>query len=57
VDNLHVIAAWAFVAFRALHSAIHCTLNAVMARFAVYTFSCLALFFMIFRAAIEFYSV
>ena len=55
VDNVHLIAAWAFVAFRAAHSAIHCTVNAVMARFAVYALSCLALFFMVGRAAIEFF--
>ena len=56
VDNLHLIAAWVFVAFRALHSAIHCTVNAVMARFAVYALSCLALFFMVGRAALEFFA-
>ena len=56
VDNLHLIAAWVFVAFRAVHSVIHCTVNAVMARFAAYAVSCLALFFMVMRAAMEFYA-
>ncbi len=56
VDNVHLIAAWVFVAFRAVHSAIHCTVNAVMARFYAYALSCLALFFMVIRAALEFYA-
>jgi hypothetical protein len=56
VDNLHLIAAWVFVAFRAMHSAIHCTVNVVMARFAVYALSCLALFFMVGRSVLEFFA-
>lgn len=56
VDSVHMIAAWVFVAFRAVHSAIHCTVNAVMARFAAYALSCLALFFMVARAALEFFA-
>ena len=56
VDDLHLIAAWVFVAFRAVHSAIHCTVNAALARFAAYAVSCLALFFMVIRAAMEFYA-
>src|SRR5262245_19523704 len=27
VDGVNVAAAWVFVAFRALHSAVHCTIN------------------------------
>lgn len=39
-----VIAGWAFVALRALHSFIHVTYNRVMHRFAVYAASTLLLF-------------
>ena len=56
VDNTHLIAAWLFVAFRAAHSAVHCTVNVVMVRFGVYALSSIALWFMVGRAAIEFYS-
>jgi hypothetical protein len=38
-----VSAAWAFVALRTLHSAIHCTYNDVMHRFTVYVVSSLVL--------------
>ena len=51
VDSVHVAAAWVFAAFRALHSAMHCTLNIVMVRFYLYLTSCLALWFMLIRAA------
>jgi len=33
VDATYVSAAWIFVAFRALHSTVHCTINLVMVRF------------------------
>jgi len=42
VDTAHVSVAWAFVAFRALHSAVHCTINLVMLRFYLFSFSTLA---------------
>ena len=48
--QVDVIAAWAFVAFRAMHSAIHCTVNIVMARFATYAAAALALWLMLGRA-------
>ena len=51
VDTLHVAAAWVFVAFRTLHSAVHCTVNIVMLRFYLYLFSTLAVWFMAVRAA------
>lgn len=38
--------AWAFVALRALHSVIHCTINKVHLRGAIYTLSTLVLFAM-----------
>jgi hypothetical protein len=52
VDGVYVAAAWGFVAFRALHSLIHCTINRVMARFVCYLISSLLLWFMLVRAAI-----
>ena len=55
VDSMHLIAAWLFVAFRAAHSAVHCTVNVVMLRFGLYALSSVALWFMVLRAAVEFY--
>jgi hypothetical protein len=52
VDGLHVAAAWVFVAFRALHSGVHCTFNLVNLRFGLYLVSALALWLMIARAAL-----
>src|SRR4029077_137515 len=51
VDATYVGAAWVFVAFRALHSAVHCTFNLVILRFYLYLFSTLALWFITIRAA------
>jgi hypothetical protein len=42
-DNM-VIAAWVYVALRAVHTAIHLTYNKVMHRFAAYAISSLLLF-------------
>lgn len=56
VDQTYVAAAWAFFALRLLHSAIHCTVNIVMLRFAVYALSSLCVFFMIVRAAISYFA-
>ena len=55
VDSVHLIAAWVFVTFRAAHSAVHCTVNVVMLRFGLYALSSAALWFMVLRAALEFY--
>jgi hypothetical protein len=55
VDSVHLTAAWVFVAFRAAHSAVHCTVNIVMVRFGLYALSSLALWFMALRAAFEFF--
>jgi len=52
VDALYVIAAWSYVGLRAVHSAIQCTTNIVMRRFAVYIASSLVLWLMVFRAAL-----
>jgi hypothetical protein len=49
---VYVNAAWVFVVFRALHSAVHCTFNLIMLRFYLYLFSTLAVWFIAIRAAL-----
>jgi hypothetical protein len=56
VDGAYVAAAWVFAAFRALHSAMHCTLNIVMVRFYLYLIATLAVWFILIRAAIAHFS-
>jgi hypothetical protein len=51
VDATHVLCAWIFLAFRTLHSLVHCTFNHINLRFSLYLVACLALFTMIGRAA------
>lgn len=53
VDSLYVTCAWLFFVFRALHSAVHCTVNVVKLRFGVYAVSTLVLWFMIVRALLS----
>ena len=53
VDAAHLGAAWVFVAFRVLHSAVHCTVNIVMLRFYLYLASTLAVWFIAIRAAVH----
>lgn len=53
VDTTYLVAAWAFLVFRVLHSAVHCTVNIVMLRFYLYSAAALALWFMLSRAAID----
>src|SRR5438105_13109544 len=52
VDATYVTGAWVFVAFRVLHSAVHCTINIVMLRFYLYLVSTLAVWFMLAKATI-----
>lgn len=52
VDAVYVNAAWIFVVFRALHSAVHCTFNLIMVRFYLYLFATLAVWFIAIRAAL-----
>lgn len=52
VDAIYLVAAWAFVVFRLLHSAVHCTVNIVMLRFYLYLIASIALWFMAIRAAV-----
>lgn len=56
VDAAYVDAAWVFVAFRVLHSAVHCTFNLVMLRFYLYLFSTLAVWFIAIRAALAYFA-
>jgi len=43
------------VAFRAMHSAVHCTFNLVMLRFYLYLLSTLAVWFIAIRAALAYF--
>jgi hypothetical protein len=52
VDIVYVNAAWVFVVFRTLHSAVHCTFNIIMLRFYLYLFATLAVWFIAIRAAL-----
>ena len=49
VDTLYLAAAWIFLAFRILHSAVHCTFNSVPLRFWLYAISALAQWLMVLR--------
>jgi hypothetical protein len=53
VDSLYVALAWGFVALRTIHSAIHCTINRVHARFVAYMLSSTALWIMLLRATLQ----
>jgi hypothetical protein len=57
VDAIYLDTAWVFVAFRAMHSAVHCTFNLVMLRFYLYLIATLAVWFIGFRAAIVYFGV
>jgi hypothetical protein len=57
VDTTYVVAAWAFVAFRSAHSIVHSTFNLVLLRFYLYLAATLALWFMLFRAAIRYFGL
>ncbi|MBW4629344.1 MAG: MAPEG family protein [Brasilonema octagenarum HA4186-MV1] len=56
VDAVYVNAAWLFVIFRTLHSAVHCTFNLIMLRFYLYLFATLAVWFIAIRAALVHFS-
>ncbi len=56
VDAGYVWAGWTFAAFRALHSAVHCTFNVVLLRFWLYAISAAALWFMLIRAALGYFA-
>lgn len=52
VDNTYLIAAWVFVGLRVLHSLMHCTINVVVVRFALYFTASAAFWFMFVRAGL-----
>jgi hypothetical protein len=52
VDGIYINAAWIFVIFRTLHSAVHCTFNLVVLRFYLYLAATLAVWFIAIRAAL-----
>ncbi len=52
VDALYVSAAWGFVVFRTLHSAVHCTFNRIILRFYLYLFATIFVWFIAARAAL-----
>jgi hypothetical protein len=56
VDATYVAAAWAFVALRVAHSAVHCTVNVVLVRFYAYLLSTLAVWFIALRTALRFFA-
>jgi hypothetical protein len=53
VDGVHVVSAWTFVALRAAHSTVHCTINIVVLRFASYFAAALVLWFMLGRVLLR----
>jgi hypothetical protein len=57
VDAVYLGAAWMFVAFRVLHSAVHCTFNLVILRFYLYLVATLAVWFIAIRAALAYFAV
>ncbi len=56
VDGTYLTAAWLFVAFRVLHSLVHCTVNIVMLRFYLYLPAALAVWFIACRAGFAYIS-
>lgn len=56
VDTMYVFGCWAYVLFRVLHSAVHCTVNIVMLRFVLYAISSVILFLLTLRAAITYFT-
>jgi hypothetical protein len=57
VDALYVSAAWVFVGFRVLHSAVHCTFNLVMLRFYLYLIATVAVWFILGRVALAYLGI
>lgn len=53
VNSVYLYSAWIFVAFRAMHSLIHCTVNIVVLRFLAYIVSAVSLWFMVIKAVIS----
>jgi hypothetical protein len=55
VDTTYVIAGWVFLVLRIAHSLVHSTVNIVMLRFLIYMAGALTLWFMLLRAALEYF--
>lgn len=53
VDTVYLVAAWIFVVFRVLHSAVHCTVNLVWLRFWMYFVSTMAVWFIAIRSVVR----
>ncbi|HEX7026529.1 MAG TPA: MAPEG family protein [Gammaproteobacteria bacterium] len=53
VNVVYLYSACIFVAFRALHSLVHCTVNIVVLRFFAYIVSAVILWFMVIKAVIS----
>ena len=53
VDTSYLVLAWSFVALRAAHSAIQCSVNIVRLRFAAYLLSSAVLWIMLARFALQ----
>jgi hypothetical protein len=56
VDAVYVSAAWVFVVFRTLHSAVHCTFNRIILRFYLYLFATIAVWFIAIRVSLAHFS-
>jgi len=54
-DQWHVMSAWAYVTFRALHSLVQATFNRVVVRFSLFLLSWVALGVMIVREVMALY--
>lgn len=52
-DGLFLNLAWVYVALRAIHSAIHCSVNFVPLRFAAYLLSSIVLWVMVFKFVVS----
>jgi hypothetical protein len=55
VDAVYVGAAWVFFVLRAAHSVVHCTFNHVLLRFSLYLVATVAVWFMLVRAALDYF--
>ena len=56
VDTVYLTAAWVFAGFRILHSVMHCTANIIPVRFLLYLVSAFSLWFMVLRAAFDYFT-
>ena len=57
VDYIHVICAYGFLAFRVLHSLIHCTYNHIMQRFGVYAIASVFLWIIVVRLVLGIFAL